>query len=106
MTDSLHFGDGTLYDLEAFVVMPNHVHVLAAFVDEQGMLDQCESWKRFTSVRINRVTGKRGRFWQQDGFDHLVRSIEHLEAFRRYIELNPMKAKLKTGEYSLYLRPH
>ncbi|MBX9681334.1 MAG: transposase [Gemmataceae bacterium] len=104
VTDSLRFGDGTLYDLEAFVVMPNHVHILAAFADEQGMLDQCESWKHFTSVRINRITGKRGRFWQQDGFDHLVRSIEHLEAFRRYIELNSLKAKLKSGEYSLYLR--
>jgi putative transposase len=106
VTDSLHYGDGKAYDLEAFVVMPNHVHILAAFLDEQGMLDQCESWKHFTSVRINRVIGKRGRFWQQDGFDHLVRSMEHVEAFRRYIELNPQKAKLKAGEYALFLRTH
>ncbi|MFO0866871.1 MAG: transposase [Gemmataceae bacterium] len=104
--DSLLYGDGKLYDLDAFVVMPNHVHILAAFVDEQGMLDQCKSWKYFTSVKINRILGQTCRFWQQDGFDHLVRSMEHLEAFRRYIRANPDKAMLRVGEYLAYVRSH
>src|SRR5262249_42141408 len=69
----LHF-DRQRYFLLDFVVMPNHVHVLASFPGESAMLAQCESWKHFTANQINRKLGRKGRFWQQDGFDHLVRS--------------------------------
>ena len=37
------------YYLSDFVVMPNHVHVLAAFRTEEAMLRQCEAWKHFTA---------------------------------------------------------
>jgi type I restriction enzyme R subunit len=85
-----------------FVVMPNHVHLLAAFADEKGMLEQCDSWKHYTAREINRRLGRSGRLWQQDGFDHLVRSTRHYEAFRRYIADNPKKARLKSGEFVHY----
>ena len=38
----LHF-DGDRYVLTDAVVMPNHVHVLVAFRDEEGLLRQCTS---------------------------------------------------------------
>jgi putative transposase len=38
----LHF-DGERYELTDFVIMPNHVHVLAAFSDEIAMVRQCDS---------------------------------------------------------------
>ena len=79
--------------------MPNHVHVLAAFPDEESMLKQCESWKHFTAMQINRQLGRKGRFWQQDGFDHLVRSERQFEHLRRYIAENPTRAGLQPGEY-------
>lgn len=100
--DSLLHFDGVRYDLTDFVVMPNHVHILAAFVDEAGMLTQCDSWKHFTAYKINRQLGTKGRLWQQDGFDHLVRSVEQFERFRRYMAANPEKARLKPGEYLHY----
>jgi putative transposase len=65
VADSLLHFDGDRYDLTDFVVMPNHVHVLAAFPDEESMLPQCDGWKHFTAAEINRATGCRGRFWQQ-----------------------------------------
>jgi putative transposase len=99
----LHFDDDR-YLLTDFVVMPNHAHILAAFIDEDGMLDQCESWKHYTAGEINRQLGTSGRFWQQDGFDHLVRSEEHFGKFRRYIADNPKKAGLKAGEFVHYSR--
>jgi putative transposase len=102
VADSLLHFDGDRYSMSDFVVMPNHVHLLAAFEDEERMLTQCDSWKHFTARQINLRLGTNGRFWQQDGFDHLVRSVEHFEAFRRYIAVNPSKAKLKHGEYYLY----
>jgi type I restriction enzyme R subunit len=94
----LHF-DGDPYELTDFVVMPNHVHLLAAFRDERFMLAQCDSWKHFTAVQINRALGRKGRFWQQDGFDHLVRSAEQFDFLRTYIAGNPKKARLRPGEF-------
>jgi putative transposase len=102
VADSLLHFDKSRYELFDFVVMPNHVHLLAAFANEQGMLKQCESWKRYTAVQINRQLNRRGKFWQEDGFDHLVRSEEHFEHYRSYIEQNPLKCELRPEEYRLY----
>lgn len=76
VANSLRHFDGQRYLLFEFVVMSNHVHLLASFPDEEAMLDQCESWKHYTATQINRRLSRKGRFWQQDGFDHLVRSEE------------------------------
>ena len=102
VADSLHHFNRDRYELTDFVVMPNHVHVLAAFPRSEAMLQQGESWKHFTATKINRVLGVKGRFWQQDGFDHLVRSQEQFEYLRDYIANNPIRANLKNGEYRLY----
>jgi type I restriction enzyme R subunit len=85
-----------------FIVMPNHVHILVSFPDEQAMLAQCEGWKHYTATQINRRLKQRGRFWQQDAFDHLVRTEKQFEYLRRYIAENPAKAGLRPGEYVHY----
>jgi type I restriction enzyme R subunit len=105
VADSLKHFDGDRYVLSDFVVMPNHVHLLAAFPDEPAMLAQCESWKHYTAVRINRSLGRKGRFWEQDGFDHLVRTEEQFEWFRRYIADNPIKARLPVGQFIHFTKP-
>lgn len=103
--DSLCHFDGDRYVLADYVVMPNHVHLLAAFPDEDAMLGQCESWKHYTAREINRALGCKGRFWQQDGFDHLVRSAEQFDHYRRYIADNPARARLGPGEYLYESKP-
>lgn len=105
VAQSLHHFDGERYLLLDFVVMPNHVHVLVVFPGEGSMLDQCESWKHFTATQINRRLNQVGRFWQQDGFDHLVRSEKQLDYLRDYIAANPKKAKLSSEECVHYSRP-
>ena len=55
-----HF-DGDRYRVTDFVVMPNHAHLLVSFPTEEQMLAQCENWKHFTAVRINKALPK-GRF--------------------------------------------
>lgn len=100
----VHF-DMTRYQMLDFVVMPNHVHLMAAFPDEKGMLESCKSWKHYTATNINRWLKRHGRFWQQDGFDHLVRNEEQLAYLRRYIAENPAKARLAEGEFKHYSRP-
>ena len=86
-----------------FVVMPNHVHLLAQFT-AVDMNVQCESWKHFTAVRINQNLGTSGRFWQVEQFDTLVRSEMQFDAIRQYIADNPRKATLSDDEFIHYSR--
>ncbi len=87
----LHF-DGERYELTDYVVMPNHVHVLVAFRDEDALVSQCTAWKRFTARQIHQALDRRGEFWQVEQFDHLVRGPDQFEHFRKYIADNSRKA--------------
>jgi putative transposase len=99
VTDSLLHFDGERYRMGDFVVMPNHVHLLASFATAETMKDHADSWLHYTAVQINRKLGEKGKFWQQEPFDHLVRSLEQYDYLRQYIADNPKKAKMQTGEY-------
>ena len=100
----LHF-DAQRYQMGDFVVMPNHVHLLVTFPDGGTMKKQFASWLRFTATQINSLLQRSGTLWQEEPFDHLVRSGTQYDQLRRYIASNPEKSKLKTGEYHLYRRP-
>ena len=97
----LHF-DGDRYEMLDFVIMPNHVHLLATFPDKAAMIDQCDSWKHFTARRINATLGLQGRFWQQDAFDHLVRHEGQFRRLRDYIAQSPVKAGLRVDQARLW----
>ena len=73
--------------------MANHVHAL---VTPQVVATR---WlgplKGFTAHEANRILGRRGQpFWQDESYDHLVRSQAEFERIRRYIEQNPVMAGL------------
>jgi putative transposase len=97
--ESLLSFDGERYRMGDFVVMPNHVHLLAVFPTADAMHDQCDSWLHYTAFRINQTIGEKGKFWQQEVFDHLVRNPEQYEYLRQYIADNPKKARLGPKEY-------
>jgi putative transposase len=51
--------------------------------------------KGFTSYKANQLLGNRGRaFWQDESYDHLVRSDLEFERIWAYIEQNPVTAGL------------
>ncbi len=101
--DTLRHFDQDRYELGDFVVMPNHVHLLVCLLGATEIEPQCYSWKKFSAGKINKVLKRSGRFWQEESFDHLVRSPEQFEYLRTYIAENPLKAGLKANEY-LYFR--
>ena len=91
----LHDGEQRFhrYQMHAFVVMPNHVHLL---VTPQAVATR---WlgplKGFIAHEANRLLGRSGQpFWQEESYDHLVRSDAEFERIRGYIECNPVKAGL------------
>jgi REP element-mobilizing transposase RayT len=80
------------YHLHAFVVMPNHVHLLVTpHVPAARWLGPL---KGFTAHEANRLLGRDGPFWQGESYDHLVRDEEEFRRIQRYIEWNPVKACL------------
>jgi type I restriction enzyme R subunit len=102
---SLFHRDRESYLLGDFVVMPNHGHLLVCPFGDADLLAICRSWKHYTASGINRALGRRGRFWEEESFDHLVRGPDEFDRFRRYIADNPARANLRAGEFLYYRRP-
>jgi ATP-dependent Clp protease ATP-binding subunit ClpA len=88
--DVLRHDDGVIYRLMDFVVMPNHVHVLVTPLGKNTLSEVVQEWKSVSAHRINKALGRKGEFWQKEYFDHIVRSAEQLEKFKRYIQNNPL----------------
>jgi REP element-mobilizing transposase RayT len=81
------------YRLHSFVVMPNHVHLMVTA--HAPLARWLGSLKGFTAHAANQILGLTGRpFWQDESFDHVVRSERELERIRAYIEENPVRAGL------------
>jgi putative transposase len=93
VVDALHRGARELerYELHAYVVMANHVHLLVT--PRTVATRWLGPLKGFTAHEANRILGRQGQpFWQDESYDHLVRSTAEFERIRRYIESNPVKA--------------
>ena len=89
----LHF-DGKRYRLHEWVIMPNHVHVLATPLDGTSLSGIVHSWKSYTAKQANKVLKRQGEFWQKDYFDRFMRDDEHYQATAEYIHRNPVMAGL------------
>jgi REP element-mobilizing transposase RayT len=89
----VHF-NGERYELIAWVVMPNHVHLLFRVLGRYTLSQVVHSIKSFTSSQANGLLGRNGRFWSADYFDRFIRDRVHLSRVKQYIENNPVKAGL------------
>ncbi|MBI3886182.1 MAG: transposase [Opitutae bacterium] len=95
-----HF-DGKHYALGAFVVMPNHAHVLVQPLAPATLTSVVHSWKSYSAHELQRQAGIRGRVWQEESFDRIVRSETELRKFHDYIVANPSAASLPAGNFLL-----
>jgi putative DNA methylase len=86
--------DGEKYKLHAWVIMPNHVHLLLTPQEGHSLSEIVHSCKSFTANRANKMLDLTGRFWFPEPFDRFIRDYEHFEKTFNYIESNPVKAKL------------
>lgn len=95
VVEAIEYGSDVLghYCLHAFVVMPNHVHLLA--VPAVPLFKLTRSLKGITAKRANAMLRLSGdSFWQEESYDHVVRDSQEFERIRRYIEENPVRAGL------------
>jgi REP element-mobilizing transposase RayT len=85
--------NGTAYEVQAWVIMPNHVH-LVVDVWDVPLVKLINGWKGKSSRAANILLRRNGQFWQEDYYDTLVRDAEQLRKAVRYTEQNPVKAFL------------
>jgi putative transposase len=99
VAESMHHRDGGVYDLDAFCIMPNHVHVVYTPLPRadgtyHAMSAIMHSLKRYTARQANRLLGRRGSFWQRENYDHVVRDEAARQRIINYVLNNPVKAGL------------
>ena len=94
--------------LDAFVVMPNHVHGVICLNEGEGKARLAPTIGRFgqpaggslgaivgafksaSTKRINDIRATRGAgIWQRNYFEHVIRNEAEMERIREYISLNP-----------------
>jgi REP element-mobilizing transposase RayT len=81
------------FALHAFVVMPNHVHLL--ITPKISVPRITNGIKGTSSHQANAILSREGQhFWQDESFDHWVRSPKEFDKIRAYIENNPVSAGL------------
>ncbi len=86
--------DRVKYKLYAWVIMPNHVHLLLTPINGFELAEIVHSCKSYTANKANELLGRGGRFWFPEPFDRFIRNLTHFENTVAYIENNPVKAKL------------
>jgi REP element-mobilizing transposase RayT len=111
--DALHWRDGKVYELDAYSILPNHVHVvfepylsgttIHARQTYRGRVIESEdppldvimhSLKSWTATQANLLLGRRGQFWQHESYDHVVRNNDEFIRIVNYVLQNPVKSGL------------
>jgi putative transposase len=93
-----HFHDDR-YNLLAFVVMHDHVHMLVKPAERYTLTQLVHSWKSFTANCLQRQFNRRKSLWQDEYFDRIVRDEEELIEKAQYIINNPFKVWPDIEEY-------
>ena len=113
--DQLHQLDGQLYELDAYCIMPNHVHILintsiqlAFETDLMGLLQRFitldKIMKRIkgpTAIYANRLLARKGQFWERESYDSYIRNEWMFWQVIQYILEDPVKAGI-VGHYHEY----
>lgn len=81
--------DKKLYELVAFAIMNNHVHIL--FKPLQSLSKVMQRIKGVSAKKINELLGRSGRFWADDYYDKAIRDEKHFWVVYEYIKNNPLK---------------
>lgn len=94
---------GATIDLHAAVVMPTHAHLLfKPLRNAEGWLVSLPQVMRLIKGRsahfINRLLDRHGPVWQEESFDHVLRSSESFVEKMNYICQNPVRAGLVRRE--------
>lgn len=92
--DTLSFYDAKRYRLYAWVIMPNHVHLIVETISPHTLSSVIKDWKSFSAKVINRQLNREGQVWPEGYWDRYIRNATHYKNTYEYIINNPVKAGL------------
>lgn len=78
-----------LYELIAFSIMPNHVHMLIK--PFKSLPSVMQIIKGSSAKLINESMTRKGKFWANEYYDKAIRDNMHFEIVYKYIKNNPLK---------------
>ncbi len=92
----------------AWVIMPNHVHIIfqpipktdelsawCDYLEFNRVEDILGSLKKYTARRINAIRKRTSRpFWQRECFDRIARNEKDLDGLVDYVHANPIRWEL------------
>jgi putative transposase len=100
--EGMHKRDIFEYELYAYTIMPNHIHLVFHISDQHIKTSTRKSpypvtsilqyLKRETAIKSNIVLNRRGQFWERESYDHIVRNKNELVRVIKYTLNNPVKA--------------
>ncbi len=95
------YRDAGKLQVHAFVVMPNHVHLLITVPEGMTLERAMQLVKGGFSFQAGKLFGIRTKIWQKSFVDRRVRDASECIRFRAYIHQNPVRAGLvsKAEEY-------
>ena len=104
---AMHFRNKKAYNLLAYCIMPNHVHMVFTVGRRDSSLYKgktasdpyivtkiLENLKWYTAMKANEILNRKGAFWQHESYDHVVRDGKELERIINYVLNNPVRAGL------------
>lgn len=98
VSDTLHYWDKKRYDLVAFTIMSNHIHLVIDTWDTENYVETVttimQSIKRHTARQSNILLNREGQFWQRESYDHLIRNEREFKNIINYTAQNSVEAGL------------
>lgn len=99
VADSIKYHDEDWFDLVAYCIMPNHVHLVLAPRAKSPLADYSlaeimHNIKRNSAKQANSILKRTGAFWQHENYDHVVRDETELKRIVQYVLNNPVQAGL------------
>jgi REP element-mobilizing transposase RayT len=85
---------GKSCDIRAWVIMPNHAHVMLRPYEGHDLAGIMKRMKGVSARKINQYLEREGTVWQADYFDRFIRDEDDFLRKLQYIENNPVSAKL------------
>ena len=102
LVETLEHNEGLDYELDAYVIMPNHVHLLLATIGDKPIQSIMNAIKKVSGHYICKLANLKAPLWQREYYDRLIRNAHHYEDVVAYIINNPRHCS--PDSYTLYVR--
>ncbi len=94
VAEAMLYRDGKQYNLHAYTIMPNHVHMMMTLLPDAPVLFKVmQHLKKNSAIKSNKHLERVGlEFWEEESYDHIVRDEKEFYRILNYTLHNPVKA--------------